>query len=319
MNFIKRKEGLTIDTVKPWDTKVESAQTVTIPYKNTSEMVDKAENLLHQLSPSFSTLLREMKELNHLDLESRKGKAPGGFCEFLPASKTSFILLNLVNTKDDLAIFLHEMGHGIHHDLMKELPLNQYKTLPKETAELAAMSIELLTLENWTSLYHNDGEYNQVKRELFKQILEFIPMTIVIDQFQHWLYTNPSHTHEDRNNAFLRIVETYESSEVNWEGLEEWKKNQWMDVIHLFETPFYYIEYAIAQLGALQLYRNYKEDPHSTIQQFIEALSLGSSKPVKEIYSIAGIDFTLSEEMMKDLMAFVMEEIKSTTVLSQNS
>ncbi|CAI8946464.1 M3 family oligoendopeptidase [Bacillus mycoides] len=314
---IERKNKLQLDCLKPWDTRVDcSENNISVPYESVSEMINRAKELLNNISPSFSELLKRMKETNCLDLESRIGKAPGGFCEFLPSSKSSFIMLNLVNTKDNLPIFLHEMGHCIHHDLMSDIELSEYKQLPMETAELAAMSMELFTLENWASMYKNQEEFKYVKKELFKQILEFIPITLVVDQFQQWLYTTPDHTHEDRKLTFQRILEKYESDIVNWEGVEEWKKLQWLDVIHLFETPFYYIEYAIAQLGSLQLYRNFKKDPRKTIKQFTEALSLGSSKSVSEIYRVAGIEFNISEQNIKDLMEFVENEINSLEVVN---
>lgn len=310
-NRVKR-EKLAVEVLKPWDTRVTGNEgTLSIPYKTISEMVQVAEELLRELSPSFSDLLIEMKEKNFLDLESRNKKAPGGFCEFLPDSKSSFVMLNLVNTKDDLPIFLHEMGHAIHHDLMKDIELNQYKSLPMETAELAAMSIELLTLDSWEHLYKTKEEFHLVKKELFEQILEFIPITIAVDQFQHWLYTNPDHTHFERNEKFNSILENYDSKVIDWNGIDEWKKIQWLDVIHIFETPFYYIEYAIAQLGALQLYRNYKNNPSVTISKFKSALSHGSSKTVKEVYQEAGIEFNISEEMIEELMDFVGDEIRS--------
>ncbi|MDP4550101.1 M3 family oligoendopeptidase [Alkalihalobacillus macyae] len=310
-NRIKR-EKLSVEELKPWDTRVTGNEdSLSIPYKTIPEMVQIADHLLRKLSPSFSDLLFDMKEKNLFDLESRDKKAPGGFCEFLPESKSSFIMLNLLNTKDDLPIFLHEMGHAIHHDLMKDIELNQYKSLPMETAELAAMSIELLTLDLWEPLYKTKEEFHLVKKELFEQILEFIPITIAVDQFQHWLYTNPDHTYLERNEKFQSILQQYDSKLINWDGIEEWKKLQWLDVIHIFETPFYYIEYAIAQLGALQLYRNYKNSPSVTISKFKSALTLGSSKSVKEVYQEAGIEFNLSEEMIKELMDFVGEELSN--------
>ncbi len=306
----KKRNLLKVNVLKPWDIRVTGNEHLHyVPYKNTDDMIDIAEDLLHKLDPSFSELLRKMKEKEQLDLQSHPRKAPGGFCEFLPQSKSSFIMLNLTNTKDDLPIFLHEMGHAIHHELMSHNEIHHFKQLPMETAEFAAMSIELLTLDSWRPYYSSDEEYSLVKRELFQQVLEFLPITIVVDQFQHWMYTNPDHSHNERNEKFKELLDCNDSPVMNWDGIEEWKELQWMDIIHIFETPFYFIEYAIAQIGALQLYRNYKKKPQQTLKQFKQALSLGSSKSIKEVYRKAGIEFDFSKETIQEVMSFVEEKI----------
>ncbi|MCA1062766.1 M3 family oligoendopeptidase [Rossellomorea sp. AcN35-11] len=306
----RRKDSLKVYSLKPWDTRVTGNENkLNVPYHDTNEMLKVSEELLEKLDPSFSNLFRMMKESDKFDLLTKAGKAPGGFCELLPQSKTSFIMLNIANTKDDLPIFLHEMGHAIHHDLIKDLTIHHYKQLPMETAEFAAMSIELLTLDTWRALYNSEEEFLLVKRELFQQILDFLPITIVVDQFQHWMYTNPHHSHSERNNKFKELVALYDTSIINWTGTEKWKEIQWMDIIHIFETPFYFIEYAIAQVAALQLYRKYKQNPEQTLTRFKKALALGSSKPIKEVYEEAGIEFNVSKENIREVMTLIRAEI----------
>lgn len=305
----KKKKLLKVDLLKPWDSRVTgNEQIVNLPYGHSEEMVRMAENLLEKVDYSFSGLVRTMKDNNQLDLALRAGKGPGGFCEFLPQSKSSFIMLNLAGTKDDLPIFLHEMGHAIHHDMMKDLD-HYDKELPMETAEFAAMSIELLTLDSWRELYESDDEFQLVKCELFQQILDFLPITVAVDQFQHWMYTHPHHTHQERNTKFKELVDTYDTSFIDWTGHTKWKGNQWMDIVHIFETPFYFIEYAIAQMGALQLYNQFKQNPESTLKKFKNALSLGASKSVKEVYKEAGIKFPFSKEDIREIMTLIREEL----------
>ncbi|MGG3521268.1 M3 family oligoendopeptidase [Bacillus pseudomycoides] len=302
------QEKLGVDTLRPWDIHAVPADHKPLhPVKNENELIEKSKTLFAEIDSSFSALLEKMH--NHLDLESRKGKAPGGFCEYLPASKLSFIFMNLTKTQDDVVVFLHEMGHCIHHDLMKDISIHQYQHLPMETAELASMTMELFTMNNWDVFYNNQEDFKQAKREQLTQIIEYLPITLIIDQFQHWLYENPTHTVEERNAKFLELSSLYNSSIVNTDGYKNWIVAQWLSVLHIFEVPFYYIEYAIAQIGALQMYKQYKENPQQALQNYKKALSLGSSKSVKTVYEAAGIRFEFSGETIKDLMCFVEEEL----------
>ncbi|WP_018780414.1 M3 family oligoendopeptidase [Bacillus sp. 95MFCvi2.1] len=303
------QEKLGVDTLRPWDIHAVPADHKPLqPVKNENELIEKSKTLFAEIDSSFSSLLE--KTHNYLDLESRKGKAPGGFCEYLPASKQSFIFMNLTQTQADVVVFLHEMGHCIHHDLMKDIPIHQYQHLPMETAELASMTMELFTMDNWNVFYSNKEELKQAKEEQLTQIIEYLPITLIIDQFQHWLYENPNHTIEERNAKFIELSAIYNSNLVNTDGYENWIVAQWLSVLHIFEVPFYYIEYAIAQIGALQMYKNYKENPQKTLQNYKNALSLGSSKSVKTVYEAAGIRFDFSGETIKELMCFVEKELE---------
>ncbi|MEI4803812.1 M3 family oligoendopeptidase [Bacillus sp. FJAT-51639] len=306
-NELQKK--LQVDILRPWD-----LHAVTIDYKplqpveNEKELIEKSKTLFSEMDLNFSALLEKMH--NHLDLETRKGKAPGGFCEYLPASQLSFIFMNLTKTQDDIVVFLHEMGHCIHHDLMKDISIHQYQHLPMETAELASMTMELFTMDNWNVFYSNKEDFKQAKQEQLTQIIEYLPVTLIIDQFQHWLYEKPNHTAEERNAKFLELTSRYNSNIVNTDGYKDLIVAQWLSVLHIFEVPFYYIEYAIAQIGALQMYKQYKENPQQTLQNYKNALSLGSSKSVKEVYEAAGIQFDFSSETIKEVIDFVEEELK---------
>ncbi|MBP3950430.1 M3 family oligoendopeptidase [Bacillus suaedae] len=306
----KHQSELAVDTYRPWDRAgVRVGQTPLKPFENTDELVEKSATIFNNLDPRFAELLTTMNNKQMLDLNSRKGKAPGGFCSPLPVSELSFIFMNASRTHDDMITLLHEMGHCIHNDLKKELPLNDYRETPMESSELASMSMELLTMDQWQIFYQNEQDLKRAKIEQLKGIIEFLPQGMVIDQFQHWLYENPTHTAEQRNEKYRELMHSIDSETVDWTGYEKWAKTNWLKVLHIFEVPFYYIEYVIAQLGAVQLYKQYRENPDEALTNYKHALSLGASKSLPEIYEAAGIKFDFSEEMIKELMIFLEGEL----------
>ncbi|MCU5427782.1 M3 family oligoendopeptidase [Bacillus cereus] len=309
--YNKKKSELQVESLRPWDLKATAPnQKVLKPIEKASDLIEKSSHILHKLDHEFSALLERMHKNNCLDLESRKGKGPGGFCEYLPASQLSFIFMNLNHTHYDVTTFLHEMGHSIHNDCMKQLELQKYLEIPSESAELASMTMELFSMEYWDTFYENKEEFIEVKLEFFKDIVKYLPQMLIVDQFQHWMYENPNHTAKERNEKYLELHNTYQSNVVNIEGYENWVATGWLPVLHIFEIPFYYIEYAIAQLGALQMYKQYKENPKQALENYKKALSLGSSKSLTEVYEAAGIRFDFSGEIIKELMLFVEGELE---------
>ncbi|HGH7177264.1 TPA: M3 family oligoendopeptidase [Bacillus wiedmannii] len=308
--FNKKKSELQVESLRLWDVKATAPnQKVLNPIEDASDLIEKSSHILHKLDPEFSTLLDLMHKNNCLDLESRKGKGPGGFCEYLPASRLSFIFMNLNHTHYDVTTFLHEMGHSIHNECMKQLKLQKYVEIPSESAELASMTMELFSMEYWDTFYENSEEFIKAKLDFFKDIVKYLPQMLIVDQFQHWMYENPNHTAKERNEKYLELHNTYQSNVVNIEGYENWIATGWLPVLHIFEIPFYYIEYAIAQLGALQMYKQYKENPKQAIENYKTALSLGSSKSLTEVYEAAGIHFDFSASTIKELMLFVEGEL----------
>ncbi|PFE44839.1 oligoendopeptidase F [Bacillus cereus] len=308
----EKKSELQVDSLRPWDLKATAPnQKVLKPIEDASDLVEKSSRILHKLDPEFSALLSRMHKNNCLDLESRKGKGPGGFCEYLPASQLSFIFMNLNHTHYDVTTFLHEMGHSIHNECMKQLELQKYLEIPSESAELASMTMELFSMEYWDTFYENTEEFIKAKLDFFIDIVKYLPQMLIVDQYQHWMYENPNHTAKERNEKYLELHNTYQSSVVNIEDYENWIATGWLPVLHIFEIPFYYIEYAIAQLGALQMYKLYKENPKQAIENYKKALSLGSSRSLTEVYEAAGIRFDFSGETIKELMLFVEGELES--------
>lgn len=309
--YNKKKSELQVESLRPWDLKATAPnQKVLKPIEKASDLIEKSSHILHKLDHEFSALLERMHKNNCLDLESRKGKGPGGFCEYLPASQLSFIFMNLNHTHYDVTTFLHEMGHSIHNDCMKQLELQKYLEIPSESAELASMTMELFSMEYWDTFYENKEKFIKAKLDFFKGIVKYLPQMLIVDQFQHWMYENPNHTAKERNEKYLELHNTYQSNIVNIEGYENWVATGWLPVLHIFEIPFYYIEYAIAQLGALQMYKQYKENPKQALENYKKALSLGSSKSLTEVYEAAGIRFDFSGEIIKELMLFVEGELE---------
>ncbi|PGW52645.1 M3 family oligoendopeptidase [Bacillus thuringiensis] len=309
--LLEKQEKLQVDTLRPWDVSaVTPDQKVLKPIANENDLIEKSTHIFNKLDVEFSALLNRMYKHNCLDLTSRKGKAAGGFCEYLPASQLSYIFMNLNYTQDDIVTFIHEMGHSIHNELIKPLKLRQYIEIPAETAELASMTMELFSLNYWDTFYTDKKDLKQAKINFFKDVISYLPVMLIVDQFQHWLYENPSHTSEERNEKYLQLQKHYQSSVIHIDGYENWIATSWLPVLHIFEVPFYYIEYAIAQLGALQMYKQYKEEPKQALENYKKALSLGSSQSIKEVYDSAGIRFDFSGETIKELMLFVEKELE---------
>ncbi|GAE36956.1 M3 family oligoendopeptidase [Halalkalibacter akibai] len=309
------QKELGLEIYKPWDRMaVAPGESPLRPFVDTKELIKKTASIFETLDPRFSELLLTMDQRGMLDLDSRKGKAPGGFCSDLPLSQLSFIFMNASTTHDDMITLLHEMGHCIHNDLMKTLPISDYRDIPMESAELASMSMELLTMDKWNLFYQDELDLKRAIKLQLKGMIDFLPQGMVIDQFQHWLYENPDHSAEERNAKYQQLVQELDSTVVDWSSHEKWIQTSWLRVLHIFEVPFYYIEYVIAQLGAIQMYKQYREDPKSALANYKQALSLGASKSLPEVYEAAGIRFDFSETMIKELMNFVDKELESVVL-----
>ncbi|WP_316813201.1 M3 family oligoendopeptidase [Pedobacter heparinus] len=307
----KRAELLGIAVLKPWDMEVSTTGKPALkPFKNGTELVDKSIACFNAIDPKLGQMLSIMKVNNLFDVESRKGKAPGGYNYPLAETGAPFIFMNSANSLRDLTTMVHEGGHAVHTFLTANLELNDFKHCPSEVAELASMSMELISMDNWHLYFDNEEDLLRAKKEQLVDVLKTLPWVAVIDQFQHWIYTNPTHNAADRENAFKQIYDRFGAGFANWEGLEKESGNLWQKQLHLFEVPFYYIEYAIAQLGAIAIWKNYKENPSKALQQYLDALSLGYTKPINEIYETAGIKFDFSLAYIEELAGFVKDELQ---------
>ena len=306
----KRKEALNLDALKPWDMDVDiSGKPALKPFKNGEDLIEKSIQCFTNISTYLGERLEIMKDNHLFDVESRKGKAPGGYNYPLSETGAPFIFMNSANTFRDLTTMVHEGGHAVHTFLTADLELNDFKHCPSEVAELASMSMELISMDNWNVYFDNEEDLKRAKRDQLFDVLKTLPWVAVVDQFQHWIYTNPDHTDQERTDAWIQIYEPFGAGFADWSGNEKAEANLWQKQLHIFEVPFYYIEYGMAQLGAIAVWKNYKENPEKGLQQYLDALKLGYTKTIKEIYETAGIKFDFSAAYVKELAEFVKGEM----------
>jgi oligoendopeptidase F len=308
---IKRKNELNLSELKPWDKAVDTQGRAALkPFESGSELLTKTIQVFNRLDPFLSNCLTEMVKLDRFDLDSRKGKNPGGYNYPLEESGFPFIFMNAAGQVRDMVTLLHEGGHAVHSILTKDLALNAFRNFPSEVAELASMSMELITMDFWDEYFKNPADAKRAKIKHLEDILDTLPWVATIDAFQHWIYENPTHNSAERVVAWNRIHSRFSDEITDWTGLEDVKAKLWQKQLHLFEVPFYYIEYAIAQLGALAVWRNYCQNPAHALDQYLNALSIGYTKPIKEIYTTAGIEFNFSKAYIQELMDFLAQKIK---------
>jgi oligoendopeptidase F len=308
---VKRSKALELKVLKPWDMDVDiSGKPALKPFNNGQELIDKSIQCFSQLDPYIGERLTIMKEHSLFDVDSRQGKAPGGYNYPLAETGAPFIFMNSANSFRDLTTMVHEGGHALHTFISAHLELNDFKHLPSEVAELASMSMELISMDKWDVFFDNEEDLKRAKRDQLKDVLKTLPWVAVVDQFQHWIYTNPSHTPAERREAWIRIFEPFGNNFADWTGHRDALENLWQKQLHIFEVPFYYIEYGIAQLGAIAVWKNYKEDPQKGLQKYLDALKLGYTKTIREIYETAGIEFNFSAHYVKELAEFVRKELK---------
>ncbi len=305
-----RKKALAVSALRPWDKAVDpEGREALKPFTNGKELTEKTIEVFRRLDPFLGQCLAIMKEMGHLDLESRKGKAPGGYNYPLSEIGVPFIFMNATSTLRDMVTIMHEGGHAIHNFLTRDLELNDFKSTPSEVAELASMSMELISMDHWDVFFTNEAELKRAKREHLEDIIETLPWVATIDRYQHWLYENPTHSLEERKANWNRIFDEFADTVTDWSGLQATKDYLWQKQLHLYEVPFYYIEYGMAQLGAVAVWRNFRENSAKGLQGYQNALKLGYMKSIPEIYSAANIKFDFSRNYIKELMNFVREEL----------
>ncbi|WP_017731608.1 M3 family oligoendopeptidase [Nafulsella turpanensis] len=307
----ERKEKLGLDRLRPWDHSVDTEGRDQLrPFRDSQDLTEKTIKVFSRLDPFLGKCLSIMREMKHLDLDSRKGKAPGGYNYPLSEIGVPFIFMNATSTLRDLITILHEGGHAVHSFLSRELELNDFKQPPSEVAELASMSMELLTMDYWDEYFEKEEDLIRAKKDHLEQIIGTLPWVATIDQFQHWIYTHPEHDQQERKEAWNRIFDSFSDDITDWSGLEKAKSYLWQKQLHLYEVPFYYIEYGMAQLGAVAVWKNYKKNPDKALKDYQGALKLGYTRPIPEVYEAAGIRFDFSREYIRELMAFVKEELE---------
>jgi oligoendopeptidase F len=309
--YKKKKIKLQLTQLKPWDLEAEpEGITPLMPFTTGKELFEKTVECFKKLHPFFANCLLKMNELGHFDLESRKGKAPGGYNCPLAESGAPFIFMNASGQMDDVITMVHEGGHAIHSFLSHNLELNAFKEYPMEIAEVASMAMELFSMNYWDSYFDDQQLIKRAKEHQLERVITIFPWIAIIDKFQHWIYENINHSLEEREAKWLSILQEFSVNEVDFTGLKEYRSIAWQKQLHLFEVPFYYIEYGIAQLGAIGLWRQYKQNPQQALVNYINALSLGGTKTLPELYNTAGLNFNLSPNYIKKLMEFVNTEME---------
>lgn len=295
---------------KPWDLDVDPEGKAPLkPFKTGQELLEKSIAMFDNIDPYFGDCLKTMSTMGHLDLESKEGKSPGGYNYPLYEIGVPFIFMNAVGSHRDLVTMVHEGGHAVHSFLSRDLELTGYKSLPSEVAELASMSMELLTMEQWHLLYENADDLKRAKKEQLETILKLLPWIAQVDEFQHWLYENFDHTKEARNEKWITLSKEYGTGLTDWTGFEEAQATSWQRQLHIFEVPFYYIEYGIAQLGALGVWKNSLEDEAKAIESYKSALKMGYTRPIPEIYAAADVKFDFTEGHLQTLAAFIQSRL----------
>lgn len=309
--YTQRKQKLNYTNLKPWDLDVDTDLLPPLkPFRDSKELIEKTITCFNRVKPGFGEYIRKMDEGGYFDLDSRKGKAPGGFNYPLHESNVPFIFMNSTGNLRDLETMVHEGGHAIHSFLSGDLELVDFKEFPSEVAELASMSMELISMEHWDVFFTEAAELKRAKRSQLEGIINALPWIAAVDKFQHWLYTHPVHENLERTAAWTNIYREFSSDIIDWSGVEENFAYTWQKQLHIFEVPLYYIEYGFAQLGAIAMWKQYKENPQQAIINYENALSLGYQVPINKIYETAGIKFDFSETYISELMKFVHNELE---------
>jgi len=306
----RRKKKLGLDVMRPWDGDAEPIGTEPLhPFETGKELSDKAIAVFDRLGGYFSGCLNTMTDMKRMDLESRVGKAPGGYNCPLAETGVPFIFMNAAGTVNDVITMMHEGGHAVHSFLSHNLPLSSFKEYPMEIAELASMSMELFSMEHWDIFFNDKDELQRAQIEELERVISVLPWIATIDKYQHWLYTNPGHTNEQRETEWMKILSEFSTGVTDWTGFDEYRANFWQKQLHLYEVPFYYIEYGGAQLGAIAMWRQYLENKEQALENYKAALALGYTKTLKELYAKAGIRFDFSPAYVAELGSFVKERL----------
>jgi oligoendopeptidase F len=310
----KRKKLMGLDKLRPWDLLVDPKGRPPLrPFdmKDTAGLVSKTREVFNRISPSLANDFDQLSKNNNLDLDSREGKQPGGYQSSLEESQQPFIFMNAAGVHRDVETLLHEGGHAFHYQwAAASEPLVFLRQAPMEFCEVASMSMELLGMEHFDVYYNSAEEYKRAQVQQLAGNAQVLAWIATIDQFQHWLYSNPGHTVQQRTDHWLSLMQRF-GGDADYTGHEDVLAALWHRQLHIFHLPFYYIEYGIAQLGALQLWLKAKDDPKQALSNYRAALSLGGTRSLPDLFKAAGLQFDFSNKTIAPLMHAVMEEIES--------
>jgi oligoendopeptidase F len=277
--------------------------------KDIQSFVSTTKKIFERLSPALAEEFESLRTHGNLDLDSRKGKQPGGYQISLDESKQPFIFMNAAGSQRDVETLVHEGGHAFHYIAAAHAePLSFLRSAPMEFCEVASMGMEALASDHLDLFYPNAEDAERAKQTYLEGVIRFFPWMAIIDQFQHWLYTHHDHTRDQRKAQWLSLLDRFGGT-ASWEGYEAGRESSWQRQLHLFHVPFYYVEYGIAQLGALQLWMKAKQDPRAALSNYRAALKLGGTKPLPELFSTAGLKFDFTPKTIDPLIRAVHEEL----------
>jgi oligoendopeptidase F len=308
----ERKRQLKVETLRPWDLGVDPLGRAPLrPFELAETMVSATQGIFDQLDLDLATGFRRMRNLRLLDLSNRKGKAPGGYQSTLAEARVPFIFMNAVGLQRDVETILHEAGHAFHALATRDEDLHAYRSAPIEFCEVASMSMELLGSE-FLEEFYPAAEANRARLTHLEGIVTIFPWIATVDAFQHWIYTHPGHTRAERTGAWLELMDRF-GGDADWTGFDAARANLWHRQLHIFIHAFYYIEYGIAQLGALQVWANSKRSKAAALADYKKALALGGSRPLPELFAAAGCKFDFSRQTMAPLVEMVRGELERLT------
>jgi oligoendopeptidase F len=304
----ERRKQLALPALRPWDLAVDPSNKPALrPFDKVETLVADTQEIFSQLDDEMARDFRLMREMRLLDLDNRKGKAPGGYQSTLSEVRLPFIFMNAVGMQRDVETLFHEAGHAFHTLAMRDEDLFAYRDAPIEFCEVASMSMELLCNQFIEKFYPPD-DARRARREHLEGIVEIFPWIATVDAFQHWIYSHPGHSRAARQQAWLELMDRF-GGDVDWGGYDKARVNWWHRQLHIFIHPFYYIEYGIAQLGALQIWANSRRNKAQALGQYHRALALGGSRPLPELFQAAGCRFDFSSETVQPLVKLVSDEL----------
>lgn len=307
----KREKDLGVSSLRPWDLAVDvKGRDPLKPFETVAELCEKCSTIFHHIDPELGDQFADIVSANWMDLESRKGKAPGGYQTSFEEQRHPFIFMNSVGLHSDVETLLREGGHAFHYLACRHNHLRAYRHCGMEMAEVASMSMELLGIDHLDIFYSNEEDLLRAKYGQLTSIIDTLCWVAAVDAFQHWIYLNPNHTRAGRSACWISLMERFGGIEC-WRGYFNVRSHSWHRQLHIFEVPFYYIEYGIAQIGALQLWRNAKLDRKQALGQYKAALALGGSKSLPELWEAAGLKFDFTVETIESLVSLVKTELEN--------